>query len=976
MNEELPRVGAEVAGYRILSQITRGGMAVVYLAEDLRLGRKVALKILASELAEDDDFRTRFLRESQTAASIDHPNVIPIYDAGESHGHLYIAMRVVNDTDLKGLLKSEPRLEIDRATAIASQVAGALGAAHRHNLVHRDVKPANILIIRRESRSSNDHAYLSDFGLAKHVQSVSGLTATGHFMGTVNYAAPEQVEGKQVDGRTDIYALGCVLFECLTGRPPFQKDEGVAVIMAHLREEAVPVSSLRPECPPELDAVVAKMLAKPPGDRYQTCAELNEALGATRPGSHGGETVSATIASIPAAASGEPPPPPPEEPSEPAAAASPEPAPPADAARERRSFPGGARALVAVAIAAVAAIAIFVLASGGDETGSGGETVAATAAPGSLAWEPIADTPTPRQQAAGAVVDGKAWVVGGLEGADAATATRRVEAYDPVSETWSDGPDLPVPLHHAVARNYHGELVVIGGWTPEGADLTGITSDKVFVLRGTEWEALPPLKHARAAAAAAVVGGELVVVGGQDPDGELVAETEIFDGERWTDVAPIPTPREHLAAASDGKYLYAVGGRELSSAENTGALERYDPARDTWTTLPEMPTPEGSFDAAISRGRLITVGGEQPTGVSGEVQSYDIANRTWSELPPLGTPRHGLTVTVDGDKLYAIDGALLPGHAESTTTAEVLDLGAAYASPPEVGEWRTLAALPVPRQQAAGAVFGGRIWLIGGLTGEAAAEATPSTATYDPAIDSWTTGPDLPAPIHHAAAAAYGDQLVALGGWTPEGANLTAVTSDKVFALTGETWSELPPLNQPRAAAAAAVVGDKLVVVGGQDADGALVAETEVFDGESWSVAAPIPTPREHLAVAADDKYVYAVGGRELSSSENSAALERYDPATDEWTALPEMPTASGSFGAAFVGEQLIAVGGEDATSAVDAVQAYDPEAGVWSELPPMVTPRHGLGVFGIGDTLYALGGALGAGHTDSASTAEALDFE
>ena len=284
MNEELPRVGAEIAGYRIVSTITRGGMAVVYLAEDLRLGRKVALKILASELAEDDDFRTRFLRESQTAASIDHPNVIPIYDAGESHGHLYIAMRVVNDTDLKGLLKSEPRLEIDRAISIANQVAGALGAAHRCDLVHRDVKPANILVIRRDSPGSSDHIYLSDFGLAKHVQSVSGLTATGHFMGTVNYAAPEQVEGKQVDGRTDIYALGCVLFECLTGRPPFQKEEGVAVIMAHLREDAVPVSSLRPECSPELDAIVAKMLAKAPADRYQTCAELIEALGATRSG--------------------------------------------------------------------------------------------------------------------------------------------------------------------------------------------------------------------------------------------------------------------------------------------------------------------------------------------------------------------------------------------------------------------------------------------------------------------------------------------------------------------------------------------------------------------------------------------------------------------------------------------------------------------------------------------------------------------
>ena len=155
MTEDLPRIGAEIAGYRLLSLVTRGGMAVVYLAEDLRLGRKVALKILAAELAEDDDFRTRFLRESKTAASIDHPNVIPIYDAGEAEGHLYIAMRHVDDIDLKALLKAEPELEIARATSIASQIAGALGAAHKRDLVHRDVKPANVLIIRRTTAGSS-----------------------------------------------------------------------------------------------------------------------------------------------------------------------------------------------------------------------------------------------------------------------------------------------------------------------------------------------------------------------------------------------------------------------------------------------------------------------------------------------------------------------------------------------------------------------------------------------------------------------------------------------------------------------------------------------------------------------------------------------------------------------------------------------------------------------------------------------------
>ena len=299
----------------------------------------------------------------------------------------------------------------------------------------------------------------------------------------------------------------------------------------------------------------------------------------------------------------------------------------------------------------------------------------------------------------------------------------------------------------------------------------------------------------------------------------------------------------------------------------------------------------------------------------------------------------------------------------------------AFSEGPSAGRWRELTSLPTPRQQTAGAVFGGRIWLLGGLVGTEAAEATATTATYDPAIDSWTAGPDLPLPLHHATAATYDGELVAIGGWAPDGADLTATTSGQVLALRGDTWEELPPLNHPRSAAAAATVGDKLIVIGGQ-ADGELVPETEVFDGESWTDVAPLPTPREHLAAASDGRYLYAVGGRELAADQNTTAFERYDPATDEWTALPDMPVPSGSLGAAIVGPDLVAVGGEDATSPIDAVQSFDLEAGTWSELPPMLTPRHGLGVFGIGNTLYALGGALAVGHADSADVAEALDFD
>ena len=169
-----------------------------------------------------------------------------------------------------------------------------------------------------------------------------------------------------------------------------------------------------------------------------------------------------------------------------------------------------------------------------------------------------------------------------------------------------------------------------------------------------------------------MVGDEIIVVGGQ-ADGELVSETEVFDGEQWQDAAAMPTPREHLAAPSDGRYVYAVGGRSLSADQNSGAFERYDPEADQWTNLPSMPKPSGSLGAAVVDGYVVAVGGEDPTHVIDAVQAYDIANEEWSSLPPMRTPRHGMGVVAVGDTLYAIDGALAPTHAESTSVAEALD---------------------------------------------------------------------------------------------------------------------------------------------------------------------------------------------------------------------------------------------------------------------------------------------------------------
>jgi Protein kinase domain len=265
------RLGTEVAGYRIVGVAGRGGMGVVYVAEDARLGRRVALKLLPPDLAEDDRFRDRFVRESRLAASIEHPHIVPIYAAGDAEDTLFIAMRLIPGTDLRTLLAEHGTLDPHRATTLITQIAGALDAAHDHGLVHRDVKPANILV---ETRAGADHAYLSDFGLTKQASSVTGLTGTGQLVGTIDYLAPEQIDGKPADGRTDQYALACVLYQCLTGTPPYSRDTEAATLWAHMQEPPPTLTDHRPDLPPAINPVLRRALAKPPDNRYPTCGDL------------------------------------------------------------------------------------------------------------------------------------------------------------------------------------------------------------------------------------------------------------------------------------------------------------------------------------------------------------------------------------------------------------------------------------------------------------------------------------------------------------------------------------------------------------------------------------------------------------------------------------------------------------------------------------------------------------------------------
>jgi pSer/pThr/pTyr-binding forkhead associated (FHA) protein len=264
-------LGSVFAGCRVEEVISHGDMGVVYRAEELALQRPVAIKLIRPEYSGDERFRERFRRESRIAAAIDHPNVIPVFDAGEEDGVLYIIMRLVNGTDLRALIAAQGRLEPLRAARLVAQVGAALDAAHARGMLHRDVKPANVLLARR------DHVYLSDFGLAKRAATVGELTRHGTIVARAGYVAPEQILDQRVDARADIYALGCLLFEALIGEAPFARWTQGPQVLAHLNAPRPSVAGLRPDLPVEFDEVVRRAMAIDPGERYPSAGDFGQA---------------------------------------------------------------------------------------------------------------------------------------------------------------------------------------------------------------------------------------------------------------------------------------------------------------------------------------------------------------------------------------------------------------------------------------------------------------------------------------------------------------------------------------------------------------------------------------------------------------------------------------------------------------------------------------------------------------------------
>ncbi|MDX6623818.1 MAG: hypothetical protein QOE75_1750 [Solirubrobacterales bacterium] len=388
--------GDVFAGYRIEQRLGRGGMGILYLAVEPGLERRVALKLIAPEAAAEEIFAKRFAEESRIAASIEHPNVVPIYAAGEENGVPYIAMRYVAGSDLGRRIAREGRLEPEVAVALIAQVANGLDAIHAAGLVHRDVKPANVLL---SGEAGSEHAYITDFGVARNVATNSGLTQTGRFVGTLDYVAPEQISGGQVDARVDVYALGCLLFKLLTGEVPFPREGEAARLYAHLNDPPPAPSLYVPAAGMALDDVVARAMSKQPGDRYPSAGDLGRAAVAALSGApvaipeHTVATGAAatvepeTIAPTEATREATPPEieqppveePPAQEPPEPTADTGRlHPEPPEPLTEPDVEGPKRNPRLIAGALAAIAVIVIvgFILTSGGGGGGGDGATSA------------------------------------------------------------------------------------------------------------------------------------------------------------------------------------------------------------------------------------------------------------------------------------------------------------------------------------------------------------------------------------------------------------------------------------------------------------------------------------------------------------------------------------------------------------------------------------------------------------------------
>jgi hypothetical protein len=608
--------GDVFAGHRIESVAGHGGMGVVYRAVQLDLDRPVALKLIAGAMAEDDGFRDRFIRESRIAASIDHPNVIPVFYAGASDDdRLYIAMRYVPGDDLRTLVRREGPLGAQRAAHLIAQLASALDAAHVKGMVHRDVKPANVLI------GARDHAYLTDFGLARSVQSMSGSGATraGGWVGTLGYVAPEQIRGEPVDARTDVYALGCVLYYALTGATPYQRDSDEATLWAHLHDPPPPITDRMPGVPEAFEDVMRRALAKDPADRYPSTGDLGRAAlaaaGLADPDRQPAERVVATGAAAPPPVDAETVVSPSRSPTVRA-----DPGAPARPPR-RRGRPNGALvAVLGLSVLVVGGVVALLLASGGDEPASRSATTPATRPPAPAAGRLVKVVPA------------------GMRPNDVVATARRVYVSVPGSSrvaAISTATNRPVRKSPRVGAGAASVAAGFGSlWVVKGNTQTLLRYDL-----GTGERKGPPVSLPTGQAAVVDVAPSGVWVGSRSGANRVTPQTV-------TRVLPGAAAPERVVPIADGVQYIAVGG-DYVWIVNRNRRHLMRMSISTGATK-SVATGRGAYAVAVAGGRVWVTNQDDDTVGEYSARTMRLLRRIRVGHSPQG-------IAVGGDAVWVAD---------------------------------------------------------------------------------------------------------------------------------------------------------------------------------------------------------------------------------------------------------------------------------------------------------------------------------
>jgi len=770
------------AGFLDAVEVGRGGAGIVYRCHQTSLARSVAIKVLMSDL--DQDNRERFLREGLAMGKLSgHPNIENILQVGVTDSNRpYIVMPYHEAGSLAQRLHRVGRIAWPDALRIAVKLCGALETAHRTGTLHRDIKPGNVLV--------NDYGepQLSDFGIARIIGGYE--TATGFFTGTIAFTAPEVLAGSPPTTVSDVYSLGATIYALIAGTAAHERKSDEDLIAHYLRISSTPVPDMRPQgIPANVCAAIEKAMSLDPTKRHASAADfghelqlaqrhnglITDSMVLSESNGESGQTADTSamrfatvgqtdLSEAASVALGGPPGPTPPTPVSnlpgPPGPISPSPGGPIPPRPlgpippgPRGPIPPGAqgppipesdgptsitrktrnrRPLLFVAAAAV--VALLLVISGiyfisSRDKGNGGTTGVASqpTTETQAGWKPITNARVAREAAATTQADGTIWIFGGL-GSDGSVSGRH-EGYDPAIDSWKGGDDLPVPVQHAMSVTWQGTPVVVGGWRSEGAN-TEIASDKVWRVVNSRWVELPPLLQPRAAGAAAVVGDRLVVTGGVGANGRLLNTTEVFDGNSWKLGAAMPTPREMLGVASDDKVVYAVGGTD--GAADLPTVEAYDPAADSWTSLPALPQPRSDLGVAIADARLVAVGGLSAGQALKTVSVMDLATTTWAGLPDMSAARHGMAVAAVEKSVYAIGGATGADDTQVTSTAEALKLAPRKLQP--ASEWRSLPDAPTPRLMMAWTVLDDKIWIAGGMSHGNTLQIVQS---YDPQTGAW-----------------------------------------------------------------------------------------------------------------------------------------------------------------------------------------------------------------------------------------------